>query len=97
MQGFSLIEIVVVMAIMTIVLSCWLFFSSDTYQRSAFLAERDLLITALQIARADAQNNIHQKPHGVAILPPTYDGYVIFEGVDYEQRDTTSEIFIPAS
>ena len=96
-EGFSLIEVMVVLVIMTILLSMNLFFTSDTYQRTAFLSEKNTVITLLQTARTQALANTNQKPHGVAFHPDAYDGYVLFVGSDFAHADPSLSQFIPAS
>ena len=95
--GFSLIEVMVVLTIMSMLLASTLFVSSDWYQRTAFLSEREVLITLLQTARTQALANVNQKPHGVALYPDSYEGYVLFAGIDFAHADTSVSLFIPAS
>ena len=40
-------------------------------------------------------NNISQEPHGVAIHPDGYDGYVAFIGTDYAHSEVSTSIKIP--
>lgn len=68
------------------------FIDMNNYRGDAFRAERGSLIVSLQTARADALNNINQKPHGVAIHPDGYDGYVIFEGESYASSTVRTEV-----
>lgn len=95
--GFTLIEVLIVLAIVSTIIGATLFFDIGTYRGSAFRAERGALMVALQAARADALNNINQSGHGVAIHPDGYDGYVIFEGDTYVDSDPATRKEIPAS
>lgn len=96
-RGFSLIEVLVVLALLGIVLGSTLFFTADTYQRTAFLSERDSLVSLLQTARGKALNNVNQRRHGVALYPVGYRGYVLFEGDTFISSDLASRTFTPAS
>ncbi len=81
--GFTLLEMLIVIGILTMLGGALSFVDMNNYRSDAFRAERNLLIMSLQTARADALNNVNQSPHGVAIHPDGYDGYVIFEGANY--------------
>jgi prepilin-type N-terminal cleavage/methylation domain-containing protein len=96
-SGFSLIEVLVVLALLGMVLGSTLFFSSDTYQRTAFLAEKDNVLVALQTARGKALNNSNEQPHGVALYPAGYNGYVIFVGATFVSANASLNTYIPAS
>lgn len=85
-SGFSLIELLVVIGIIGMLMSLSLFMDLNGYRGDAFRAEVSTLGIALQTARANALNNINEEKHGVAINPPGYKGYVIFEGESYSTR-----------
>ena len=95
--GFTMIEVLVVMGLVAIVGSLALFLSMDSYRASSFRADRDLLITLLQHARAQAIHNVcaspsctDGKPHGVHIQS---DAYVLFEGSSYAPEDAMNAPF----
>jgi len=96
-KGFTLIEVLIVLALITVIAGLSLFFNIDMYRGDSFRAERNILVIALQTARADALNNISQMRHGVAINPGGYAGYVIFEGNDYASSEPDTRKEIPAS
>ncbi len=79
-QGFTLIEVIVVLAIITMIIGATLIFDINSFRGEAFRGERNNLVVALQTARADALNNVNQSKHGVKINPSGFSGYVIFEG-----------------
>jgi len=92
-KGFSLIEVLVVIGIFFLIGGFALFVSMDAFRGSSFRSDRDLLVSALQRARAQAMNNIclgsaadcsDGKPHGVHIQS---DKYVIFQGDPYSSTD----------
>jgi prepilin-type N-terminal cleavage/methylation domain-containing protein len=90
--GFTLLEMLVVIGIITMLGGVLSFVDMNNYRGDAFRAERNALVTMLQTARADALNNVNQKPHGVAIHPAGYDGYVIFEGASYASSTVRAEV-----
>lgn len=96
-SGFTLVEVVVVLALLSIVLSSTLFFTSDTYQRTAFLAEKESLVSLLQTARGKALNNSNQQQHGVALYQDGYEGYVLFVGENFASSDVSLHTYITAT
>jgi Tfp pilus assembly protein FimT len=92
-----LIEVLVVLGIVSVVLSCTLFFNLDNYRGDAFRAEGKMLQSLLQTARANAMNNINQQPHGVALHPDGYGGYVLFEGTNYAHANVHTLVLVPES
>ena len=97
-SGISLIEVIIVVAIMLMILTFGLSAAGDSRQGNTFRASRDLLISALQHARSQAINNIclgatcaNGKPHGVHIgidSDRKMTGYVIFQGMSYDPADS---------
>jgi Tfp pilus assembly protein FimT len=99
--GFSLVEIMIVMAFIAIVGSFSLLVSMDSYRSYNFYTERDLLISALHHARAQAVGNVCTgagcstgKPHGVSIQS---NKFIVFQGVSYAARDISEDAVIPAN
>ena len=91
--GFTLIELVVVIAIMVVLLGLGLFFSMDSYHGYAFHNERNLAVSLLEKARSQAIANIDQQPHGVHV-DLTGNQYIIFEGATYTSFPSKN-IFVP--
>lgn len=96
--GLTLIEIIVVIAIFTILGGLGLMVSMDSYRGYAFRGERDSLITVLQKARSESMNNMCRgatcttgKLHGVALQPGQY---VLFQGTSYATRDTALDEYV---
>ena len=95
-NGFTFLEILVVMGMFALVAGFALFVSMETYRGSNFRSDRDLLVAALQRARAEAMNNIclgtcaDGKPHGVHIQS---DKYVVFQGSVYDSSDANNAAF----
>ncbi len=96
LTGFTLIEVLVVLGIVTMIIRATLMFDVNSFRGEAFRGERNTLVVALQTARADALNNINQQKHGVKINPSGFKGYVIFEGNTFASSDTSLHNEIPS-
>ena len=104
--GFTLIEIMMVMAFVAIIGGFTLIVSLDSYREYNFHSDRDLLVSALQRARSQAEGNVclgasctDGLPHGVSIHPADHPtDYVIFQTIDanpdYAHRDATQDVLI---
>ncbi len=101
-DGFTLVEILVVMGILAIIASLGLFFSMENYRSSSFRNERDLLVSALEHSRAQSVNNVcfgatcpDGKSHGVHFFPKgdiNANTFVIFQGDNFVSNDPFNEI-----
>jgi prepilin-type N-terminal cleavage/methylation domain-containing protein len=91
-KGFTLIEIVVAMAVLAVVAAFVGTVGYDFYRSQAFTAERDNLLSLLRSARVRALNNINQADHGVYIGA---NSYVIFEGSSYAARNAAFDEAYP--
>ena len=78
-QGFTLIEILIAVAVFIFLASLGLFLSSDFYATYSSNYERDLVVIALQKARSRAMANINQSSHGFC---KRANNYLVFEGED---------------
>ena len=91
-NGYTVVELLIVLGIITIVAGLGLFLSADTYRSSNFSAGVDAVTVSLQRARSRAINNIDAKRHGVKI---TGGDYVIFTtDNNYTGRDATKDEII---
>lgn len=90
-EGFTLIEILVLMAIMGTLIGMGLFFTLDAYRGSLFRSEVSVVVNLLQKARNQAINNIGQSPHGVRFES---DKYVLFHRDSYGSGNPTDEEII---
>lgn len=77
----SLIEIIIVIAILVMMIGFGAVFSSDFYKGYIFRAQQKLLVSALQKARSQAFSNLEQTSRGVRV---ENDRYVIFPGSAYD-------------
>jgi Tfp pilus assembly protein FimT len=95
-SGFTLLEILIVIAMSMLVGGFALFVSMETFRGSTFHSDRNLLVATLQRARAQAVNNVcigvctDGKPHGVHIQSDTY---VLFQGSSYSASDPLNAVF----
>ncbi|HEY9585496.1 MAG TPA: prepilin-type N-terminal cleavage/methylation domain-containing protein [Candidatus Paceibacterota bacterium] len=92
--GFTLIEILVVVALLATISGFGLIVGMDSYRGYAFRADRDTLVSLLQRARSQSINNIcigasctNGKPHGV-FIDATSGQYILFQGAAYATRDS---------
>jgi prepilin-type N-terminal cleavage/methylation domain-containing protein len=99
--GFTLIEILVVVALLSIVAGFALFVSLDTYRGATFRSERASLVASLQHARALAMHGVCTgndctmgRAHGVSVQS---DRYVIFQGSSYAGLDSGQDTAIDAN
>ena len=96
MRGFTMLEIMVVIGMVAIVGGFTLFVSMETFRGTNFYTDRNLLVAALQRARAQSMNNIcigtctDGQPHGVHIQP---DAYVVFQGSVYDPVSSINQSF----
>jgi prepilin-type N-terminal cleavage/methylation domain-containing protein len=92
LTGFTLVELLIVIALFAMILSLGLVIGFDSYRRDTLIGERNTLISAMQKARSQAINNIGDKSHGFY-----FDGsnYVVFKGNSYATRDASEDLVIP--
>jgi prepilin-type N-terminal cleavage/methylation domain-containing protein len=100
-NGFTLIEMTIVMGLLAIVGSMSMVVNMDMYRGYMFRNEQNVLISVLEKARSQSVNNIclgstctDGQPHGVKILPGKY---VIFQGADYDSREAAADEEINAA
>lgn len=101
-SGFTLIEIIVSIAILLVIAGLGLFISIDFYKSYSFRSEEDTIVSILQKARSQSVNNIDQTRHGVHFSSPLK--YTIFECksalpqcISYADADTSKDIEISPS
>ena len=77
--GFSILEILIVIGLAGLIAAGAFAVSLGAYQRYAFSAERDLLVSLLQRARSQALANINESAHGLVI---ENDSFIAYEDTD---------------
>jgi prepilin-type N-terminal cleavage/methylation domain-containing protein len=88
-KGFTMIEVLISLAILLVIFSLGLFVSFDFYRSYALRSEKSTIISALQKARNQSLNNINQNKHGVHF---DTNGYTIFEGSTFAGSTNTTLI-----
>ena len=78
--GFTLLEVLIVFAIIGLLAAFGIVIGIDSYQRYNVRAERDLIVSLLEKARSEAVNNIGAQPHGLHFDPASPAQYVLFRG-----------------
>jgi prepilin-type N-terminal cleavage/methylation domain-containing protein len=79
--GFTLIEMLIVLALVAVLASFGLVVGVGSYQRSTFRSQQDLLVGALQKARSRALANLGQCNHGVRFTENSYELFAEDDGV----------------
>lgn len=89
-SGFTLIEIVIVIAIASVVTVAGVIFSFSSYTKNICRNERDNLVTLLYRARGLAINNPENHSYGLHFGG---DGYTLFSGNSYNAGVLENEFF----
>lgn len=82
-------EIVIVLALVSLIAAIGPTFSSSSISRSYALSERDLLVGLLTQTRANALANVHKSAHSLYV---DSNSYVLYEGTNYSSGNTTNRI-----
>ncbi len=91
MKGFSLIEMLVAIAILGTILALGLVFGLDSFKGYLARSDRDTLNSVLARARSRAMNNMYQTPHGVCFDDDNSD-FILFRGNTYIPGASTNEV-----
>jgi len=78
--GFTLIEIIIALAILTLLLGITLPLGWDFYTTTTLQSERDTLVSLVTRARAYTLTNRNSAPHGLALSGQTF---TLFQGASY--------------
>ena len=93
-NGITLIEVLIVLAIMSIVFSLGVPLTINHYESYLLISERDNLLGFLRRARTLALSNRNSLPHGVYIEG---NEYAIFEGQSFSSRNSSLDEVFPKS
>lgn len=91
MKGFSLIEIIVVVAILILLLSLGLITNMDSYRKYMFRSENQNLVSSIAKVRSESLTNKGESPHGIC-FDNTQKKLVLFQGASYQT--SVNPIFI---
>ncbi len=92
-RGFTLIEILITIAITSIILGAGLLITTGAYQGAILQDQFNLFLSLLEKVRNEAVNNVDNEPHGIRVEE---DRYVLFGGSYYDPVDLENEIVIRA-
>jgi prepilin-type N-terminal cleavage/methylation domain-containing protein len=82
-RGFSFIELIIVIALMSGVMAFSVVLGIDSIERSSVVEERDLFVSLLLTgARAQAMANVGETAHGIHIDTINHE-YILFNGTTY--------------
>jgi prepilin-type N-terminal cleavage/methylation domain-containing protein len=90
--GFTLVEVIVAVGILSVLASFGCLASMDFYRSYAFNAERDTIVAILQKARSQSLANVNNSVHGAHF---GLGQYVIFQGSVYDSGSAFNQS-IPA-
>jgi prepilin-type N-terminal cleavage/methylation domain-containing protein len=88
-RGFTLIEILIAMAITVILISLGVFLGLDALRGSYTRSERDTIVSLLTQARSRSMANIDESAWGVCVADANY---VVFKGNVCDPAAATSEL-----
>lgn len=86
--GFTLTELLVVLAIFTTLFTYGLLMSMRAFTHTTLRSERDTLVELLLRARELAMNNIYASPWGVC-FDDVHTTYTLFQGITFTPSKTT--------
>ncbi len=86
-RAFTFIEIIIVLALLTGILSLTVLANTDALQRLHVREERDMFVSVILTPLRDrALGNVHMLPHGVHI-DTIARTYTLFEGTTFDRSD----------
>lgn len=72
LKGFTLVEIIVVIAIFSILISLGVLMSMETFRGTFHRSERDTIVSLLEKARSRSMANINETSWSVCYIAPNY-------------------------
>lgn len=78
-RGFTLIEVLITLAVLSIIATLGLFATHDLYRGTSVQEERDTLVSLLTRARSHSMTNLSALPHGLC-CDDTSESYIVFRG-----------------
>jgi len=87
-SGFSLIEIIIVVSLLSFIFSLGLAVTFRSYESHLFNAEIDTLANILIKARSNAQSNMLKSAHGVFIKE---SDYILFSGLLFDENNSMNQ------
>ncbi len=93
-RGFTLVEVLVVVALVSMVIAGGVAVSLSGISRASIASERAQLVSLLTTTRSRALANIHALPQGIRINENTY---VLFEGSSWSASSNETHVSIDRS
>ncbi len=93
-KAFTLIEIILVMVVVVIISSLGVVMDMGIYKSGLLRSEAEKISSLLRHARSLSINNINNSPHGLHF---SNNGYVLFEGNDWDSRSKNMDLEVPAN
>lgn len=93
-SGVTFIELLIALAIFSIILAFGFLVSLNSYRQLILNAERDNAVAIFRRARAKALSNMNESAHGVFV---SGDAYTIFQGDSYGARAPAFDEVFPAA
>jgi len=90
-SGFTVLEIMIVVVMITAIASLGLTVGYDVYRSGTLSAERDIIVSSMQKARNFAITNVGESDHGIYLED---DKHTIFRGSSYATRDMSYDLEI---
>lgn len=90
--GFSLLEILLAIGILSVIFAIGLPTSVDFYSSYQFDSEVNTFVSILEQARNSAMTNRNESSHGVYAAP---NQFIIFQGSSYAARDISQDRIFP--
>lgn len=90
-HGFTLIEVLIVLTLLSVLAGFGLILTLDSYRRFAFGAQQELLVSLLERARAQSVSNVNQSPHGLHIDAQN-STFTLFQGDSFAERDISQDL-----
>lgn len=78
-SGFTIIEVLISLALVSLIFSLGMFFSTDLYRGFSVSSERNKVLSILQRVRGQSMSNINQTRHGLRFDDISGIKYIIFE------------------
>jgi prepilin-type N-terminal cleavage/methylation domain-containing protein len=81
-KGFTLVEIVITLALLSLLAGLGLFVTLGAYQGSVSRSEREVVVSLLERARSRAMANVGESAWGLCFIAPNY---ILFKGTSCTQ------------
>ena len=94
MKGFTLFEVILVVAIVSIIAGFTTSLGINVYNTSVFSGTRSQMADTLVRARANALVQKNDSSHGIYMSASDSPEYVLFQGADYDNRATEMDEII---